>query len=198
LAQLRSQRASDLSQARVEAVSAVNRLEQQLGKLQFEEQLLELRASQAGVVKELATTTLGAVVQPGTVLVSLVPRGEPLWAEVLIESKDIGFVARNQPVRIKLDAYQFQKYGIAEGVVRTVSADSSEPTGAAREQQPSHGPTFKALVELKEQRLWANGLDLPLAAGMQVSAEIIEGKRTVMEYLLSPVQRVAAEAGTER
>jgi HlyD family secretion protein len=198
LAQLRSQRASDLSQARVEAVSAVNRLEQQLGKLQFEEQLLELRASQAGVVKELATTTLGAVVQPGTVLVSLVPRGEPLWAEVLIESKDIGFVARNQPVRIKLDAYQFQKYGIAEGVVRTVSADSSESTGAAREQQPSHGPTFKALVELKEQRLWANGLDLPLAAGMQVSAEIIEGKRTVMEYLLSPVQRVAAEAGTER
>jgi HlyD family secretion protein len=151
------------------------------------------------VVKELATTTLGAVVQPGTVLVSLVPENEPLWAEVLIENKDIGFVAADQPVRVKLVAYQFQKYGMLEGIVRTVSADSSMPTelapqGGARE----NAPVFKALVELGDQRLWANGLALPLAAGMQVSAEIKQDKRTVLEYLLSPVQRVVSEAGTER
>jgi multidrug efflux pump subunit AcrA (membrane-fusion protein) len=68
------------------------------------------------------------------------------------------------------------------------------PQGRAQ----ASAPVFKALVELGDQRLWANGLALPLAAGMQVSAEIKQDKRTVLEYLLSPVQRVASEAGMER
>jgi hemolysin D len=124
-------------------------------------------------------------------------------AEVSIENKDIGFVAVDQPVRVKLMAYEFQKYGMLEGTVRNVSADSAvqqdsaanaakNRTGAAPE------PVFKALIDLGSQRLGANGLELPLAAGMQVSAEIKQGRRTVLEYLLSPVQRVASEAGLER
>jgi HlyD family secretion protein len=86
-----------------------------------------------------------------------------------------------------------------QGIVRTVSADSSTPTElASRGGEQANAPVFKALVELGDQRLWANGLALRLAAGMQVSAEIKQHKRTVLEYLLSPVQRVASEAGMER
>ncbi|HEY8506903.1 MAG TPA: HlyD family type I secretion periplasmic adaptor subunit [Steroidobacteraceae bacterium] len=201
LSQLRSNHASELSRMRLEKVAAITRLEQQLGRLQFQEELLELRAPQAGVVKELATTTVGAVVQPGTVLLSLVPQNEPLFAEVLIENKDIGFVRPEQPVRMKLAAYPFQKYGMLEGVVKTVSADSSvsSPSGAdGKEIAPTEGLAFKALIELHEQQLRTNDLVLPLAAGMQLSAEILQGKRTVLEYLLSPVQRVTSEAGRER
>ncbi|HUL82394.1 MAG TPA: HlyD family type I secretion periplasmic adaptor subunit, partial [Gammaproteobacteria bacterium] len=133
-------------------------------------------------------------------IVTLVPLGEPLLAEVSIENQDIGFVAPKQPVRLKLAAYQFQKYGMLDGVVQTVSADAQEQQGGteAKSAAPSGEPAFKALIELKTQRLDANGLDLSLAAGMQVSAEILQGKRTVLEYLLSPVQRVASEAGMER
>lgn len=58
--------------------------------------------------------------------------------------------------------------------------------------------TFKALIEIKSQQLKAGDLVLPLAAGMQLSAEIVQGRRTVLEYLLSPVQRIASEAGIER
>lgn len=200
IAQLTSTRASELSQQRLTTLTEIGRLEQQLGKLNFLGGLLELRAPQAGIVKELATTTTGAVVQPGTVLVSLVPHGEPLLAEVLIENKDIGFVAVNQPVRLKLAAYQFQKYGMLEGIVKTVSADSSALKDAtagtpAGQQAPL---SFKALVRLKDQHLKVGQVDLPLAAGMQLSAEIIQGERTVLEYLLSPVQRVTSEAGRER
>lgn len=201
LAQIRSEYESELAQVRVTSLTEKNRIEQQLAKANYQQGLLELRASQDGVVKDLATTTIGAVVQPGTVLLSLVPRDEPLFAEVSIENKDIGFVVPSQKVRVKLAAYPFQKYGMLEGVVKTVSADSStqrnERPGlqAIEEQQPL---AFKALIELKDQKLAANDLNLPLAAGMQVSAEIVEGKRTVMEYLLSPVQRVASEAGMER
>jgi HlyD family secretion protein len=200
--QLRSSYASDLNQQRLQSVTTINRLQQQLGKLNYQEGLLELRAPQAGVVKELATTTLGAVVQPGTVILSLVPANEPLRAEVMIENKDIGFVTAGQPVRVKLAAFQFQKYGMLEGVVRTISADSSSASqnanSGAADRSRSGDLGFKALIELSDQHLRVKGLILPLAAGMQVSAEIIQGRRTVLEYLLSPVQQIASEAGKER
>jgi HlyD family secretion protein len=199
MAQLQSTQTMELNQQRLAILSEVGRLEQQQGRLNFQGGLLELRAPQAGIVKDLATTTTGAVVQPGTVLVSLVPHDEPLLAEVLIENKDIGFVAINQPVRLKLAAYQFQKYGMLEGTVKNVSADSSSSGSEADAQSQQQSPlAFKAIIELKTQRLTTGALNLPLAAGMQLSAEIVQGKRTVLEYLLSPVQRVTSEAATER
>jgi HlyD family secretion protein len=199
LAQIRSNYVSGLHDEKLQTVTSITRLKQQLGRLDYQERLLELRAPQGGIVKDLATTTVGAVVQPGTVLLNLVPQEEPLLAEVLIENQDIGFVAADQAVRVKLAAYEFQKYGMLDGVVRTISADSSaQGTQAEDDNGVPAGFAFKALVELDRQRLEANGLELPLAAGMQVTAEIKQGTRTVMEYLLSPVQRVVSEAGMER
>jgi HlyD family secretion protein len=95
-------------------------------------------------------------------------------------------------------AYQFQKYGMVEGTVKTISADSSPPDRDKNATTQIGAPAFKALVELQDQHLKAGGLELPLAAGMQLSAEIIQGRRTVLEYLLSPVQRVASDAAMER
>jgi HlyD family secretion protein len=173
-------------------------LEQQLGRLEFQQTLLELKAPQEGVVKDLATTTVGAVIQHDTVIVTLVPQDEPLWAEVAIENRDIGFVAIDQPVRVKLLAYEFQKYGMLDGIVRTLSANSNAGEAPAFGRGTPAPPVFKALIELGSQQLGANGLQLSLGAGMQVSAEIKQGKRTVMEYLVSPIQKVASEAGMER
>jgi len=200
MAQLKSAQVSDLNQQRLTAIAEIGRLEKQQSKIDYQGGLLELRAPQAGIVKDLATTTIGAVVQPGTVLVSLVPLHEPLLAEVLIENKDIGFVAVGQAVRLKLAAYEFQKYGFLEGTVRTISADSSSSNENHSENPAARpaGLAFKAFVELKDQRLDSARGNFPIAAGMEVSAEIVQGKRTVAEYLLSPVQRVVGEAGMER
>lgn len=197
IAQIESSFASDLNRERLEIVARLNSLKQQASKLTFQGGLLELRAPQAGVVKDLATTTVGAVVEPGTVLVSLVPKDEPLLAEVLIENKDVGFVATNQAVRLKLAAYQFQKYGFLEGKVKTIGADSNASRERGADLTESGELAFKALIELDQQRLKLHP-NLALAAGMQVSAEIVQGHRTVLEYLLSPVQRVTAEAAMER
>ena len=193
LAQLSSSYRSDLNTLRLQTRSTSSQLEQDLAKNVYREGLLELRAPQAGIVKELATTTLGAVVQPGTVLLSLVPADEPLIAEVAIANQDIGFVQPGQAVRVKLAAYPFQKYGMLEGIVKNVSVDAQTRTD---DQSPS--AAFKALVELCQQTLEVNGLTLSLGSGMQVTAEIVQGRRTVLEYLLSPVQRVGSEAGRER
>src|SRR5947207_7128253 len=92
LVQIKSSYESDLRTARQEAVGRATQLEQDGVKLKFRQGHLELRAPQAGTVKELATTTIGAVVQPGTVLLRLVPVHEPLLAEVAVDNQDIGFV----------------------------------------------------------------------------------------------------------
>jgi HlyD family secretion protein len=207
-AHLRSAYESDLRALRVETVQKITQLESQRAKLAYRQQNLELRAPQAGTVKELATTTVGAVVQPGTVILSLVPANEPLRAEVAVQNQDIGFVRAGQRVRLKLATYPFQKYGLLEGTVETVMADASAEVrrqssvagidGVTRPVDGSDSSAYRAIIRLASQELRRNTATFPLAAGMQLTAEIIEDQRTVLEYLLSPVQRIASEAGRER
>jgi len=74
-----------------------------------------LKAPQDGVIKDLSTHTAGAVVQPGTILASLVPLDERLKAEVWVSNEDIGFVRPGQTVKLKFAPYPFQKYGMGQG-----------------------------------------------------------------------------------
>jgi HlyD family secretion protein len=199
--QVRSHSRSDLRTELTETAARVAQLEQTDVKLGFRGRNLELRAPQAGVVKDLATTTEGAVVQPGTVLLNLVPVNEPLRAEVSISNEDIGFVHVGQTVRLKLATYPFQRYGMLEGVVQSVSPDSAAARAdeaAGRRGEVPAMPGYKGIIELRSQSLVGGMGELALGAGMELTAEIIEGDRTVMQYLLSPVQRVSTEAGRER
>ena len=73
---------------------------------------MELKAPQDGIVKNLATTTVGAVVQPGTVDVTIVRKGEQLFADIAIKNEDVGFVRVGQSAQVKLAAYPFQRHGM--------------------------------------------------------------------------------------
>jgi HlyD family secretion protein len=126
LAQIAADRRRQLFAERNELQGQADRLEQERAKQAHREGLLELRASQAGVVKDIATHTAGTVVQPGTVLLTLVPQDEPLRAEVWVSNQDIGFVRQGQTVKVKLAAFPFQKYGMVEGTVEHVSADAAD------------------------------------------------------------------------
>ena len=206
LAQIAADNRRQLFAERNEIQGQVDRLEQERAKQAHREGLLELKASQAGVVKDIATHTAGTVVQPGTVLLTLVPQDEILRAEVWVSNQDIGFVRAGQPVKVKLAAFPFQKYGMVEGTVEHVSADASD--GNTQGQQSGNGEkntkaaplTYRALVALKAMQLGAENESerLALTAGMQATAEILLGRRSVLEYLLSPVQKAWHEAGRER
>lgn len=203
MAQLGSNFRSQLLTERVEAQADVEQLTQERAKLGFRSQQMEVRAPAAGVVQGLATYTPGAVVQTGTLLLTVVPKGDRLRVEAALSNEDVGFVAVGQSVKVKLAAFPFQKYGMLEGKVVQVSADAVEAQDAAKTTgaSPMAAPalTYKAVIELKDQRLeLPGGGSLPTLAGMAVTAEIHQGRRTVMEYLLSPVQRVSSEAGRER
>lgn len=141
------------------------------------------------------------MVQPGTVLASLVPRNEKLKAEVWVSNEDIGFVRPGQKVKLKFAAYPFQKYGMGSGTVEHVSADAQSEEEARDAGMLTGGRPalrYKALVALDADELEVDGVKYPLSVGMQTSAEILLGRRTVAEYLLSPVQKAWHEAGRER
>jgi len=166
--------------------------------------LLELKAPQAGIAKDLATHTVGTVVSPGTILLTLVPDNEPLVAEVMVKNDDVGFVYPSQKVKLKLVAYPFQHYGMLDGKVLTVGADASDGQqtqgqGSNKDQAKTSPATiYKALVSLGAQQLAVDDDRYKLVPGMQVIAEINQGKRSVLEYLLSPLQRTVMESGRER
>lgn len=196
IAALDSSYRNQLQSERTDVIGQLPRLEQDSRKSGFRSGLLELKAPQAGIVKDIATTTRGAVVQPGMVLLTLVPKGERLVAEVQVRNDDVGFVHVGQAVKLKVGAYAFHKYGLLEGTVQTVAADA-QPVEQGMRQPTAQG--YKALVRLHSQALAASAqAPLKLEAGMQVVAEIHQGSRTVMEYLLSPVRAVVHEAGRER
>lgn len=201
LVQIDSDYRRQLHVERGEVQRGVDQLSQELAKQTHRKELMALKASQDSVVKDLATHSIGTVVQPGTVLLTLVPRNDSLRAEVWLSNDDIGFVKQGQTVRMKFAAFPFQKYGMVQGRVEHIGADAVD---AAQEGTSAAAPgatprsTYKALVALDASSLEADGTRFPLSAGMQANAEILLGTRSVLEYLLSPMQKAWHEAARER
>ncbi len=197
MAQISANYRAQLRGERIEAERERSRLAQEMEKLLHRQDLAELRAPVDGVIKDLATHTAGTVLAPGAVLMTLVPEGEALQAEVWLQNQDAGFVRAGQPAKLKLASFPFQRYGMMEGRVLRVSADSTE-RGAADAGRVPAANAYRATVELATQQVRMGDAVHSLLPGMQLTAEIRLAERTVLEYLVSPVQKIAAEAGRER
>jgi len=200
ITQISSNYRRELQNERVEVEAQYARMRQDAEKQSTRRELLELRAPQDGIVKDLATHTVGSVLSPGTVVMTLVPVNDPMQAEVWVTHDDAGFVAPKQQVKLKLATYPFQKYGMIDGEVKRVSPDASE-TGDGRSGKAGEsgaGSGYRTLVSVGTPYLETEGKRYPLSPGMVVTAEINLGTRTVLEYILSPVQRTLHEAGRER
>jgi len=204
IAQIESSYRQALQNERVETEASYARLQQDWNRHAARHELLELRAPQDGIVKEIATHTLGSVLQPGSVLMTLVPINDPMQAEVWVANDDAGFVTPGRPARIKVATYPFQQYGMLDGTLTRMSPDAgdgrearSERRGAAPDPAPA-AAGYRALVSLHSPFLEVDGRRYPLQPGMHVTAEIYLGTRTVLEYVLSPVRRTLHEAARER
>lgn len=203
LDQVTSKYRSDLQNERMDAEAQYRKLGQDWAKQEYKNGLLELKAPYDGVVKDLATHTPRTVVSPGTVLLSIVPDNEPLVAEVMVKNDDVGFVYPGQKVHVKLVPYSFEEYGMLDGEISRIDADSDDTSQQSQGQgrsrpQAQQQASYKVIVTLKKQSLEAEGKHYKLAPGMEVVAEINQGSRTVLQYLLSPVSKTLGESGHER
>lgn len=151
----------------------------------------ELRAPVSGTVSQLQVHTEGGVVEGVKPLLSIVPDHARLEAEVMIDNGDIGFVRTGMPVKVKLQAFPYTRYGMIPGTVVGISPEAVQ----VKDGQP---PVYKARIALDRGYVLANGAQVPLRPGMVASADIVTGKRTLLSYLVGPVLEAGSEALHER
>ena len=151
----------------------------------------DIRSPVDGIVNTLDINTMGAYVQPGTIVAGVVPTADTLLVEARISPRDVAFVRRGQPAIVKVTAYDFSIYGGIEGEVANVSADSLV-------DQNSGDTFYQVYVATPVAELEKDGRKFPIMPGMVTSVEIITGEKTVLDYLLKPINKARSEALTER
>jgi hemolysin D len=190
--------------------------------------LQTLRAPVSGVVQQLTVHTLGGIIQSGDPIMVIVPDDAPLEIEAMVQNRDIGFVHPGQPADVKIEAMDFTRYGMVHGTVTSISHDvvsdnqqymtlqpqdgsyspgqQGQPQSGSQSQsqqpdgsQSGHAdPIYVAHIALREKGIETEAGYTPILAGMTVVTEIKTGRRRIIDFLLSPLQRYRNDAFTER
>ena len=192
-------------------VQKENGLAETLVKAEQKAKLQALKAPVDGTVQQLAVHTVGGVVTPSQELMVVVPANSRLEIEANIPNRDIGFIQAGQEAEIKVDTFNFTKYGLMHGNVVSVSQDSikrQKPSDPAKEKSASsvaetsepqgQEMVFQARISLDQTNMLIDGKRVQLSPGMAVTTEIKTGSRSVLSYLLSPILRARQESMRER
>ncbi|MDO4719999.1 MAG: HlyD family type I secretion periplasmic adaptor subunit [Peptostreptococcaceae bacterium] len=169
----------------IEKQKQIEQLEAALEKAQKGVALHSLTSPVSGVVQGISLTTVGGVVTPAQPIMSIVPEDTPLRVEAFVLNKDIGFVHPGQKTGIKIDTFSFQRYGILEGTVESVSPDAFE--------DEKLGLVYRIKVRPAASHLMVEGREIPLSPGMAVTVEVKTGKRRIIEFFLEPLVKYMQE-----
>lgn len=149
-----------------------------------------LKAPIDGTVQELAVTTIGGVVTPAQEIMKIVPEDSAVEVEARFLNKDIGFIHPGQLAEIKVDTFNFTKYGVVDAELSDISGDAI--------QDEQLGLVYKARLVPAESALQVGEKLVNLAPGMTVTAEVKTGQRRVIEFFLAPLLRMKDESLLER
>ena len=143
-----------------------------------------------GTVKDMKINTVGGVIQPGQDIMEIVPLDDSLIVEARVRPADIAYLRPNQKAVIKVSAYDFSIYGGLTAKLVRISADT------IKDEQ---GESFYHVYLLTEENsLRHRGETLPIIPGMTVTAEILTGEKSVLDYLLKPILKAKDSALRER
>jgi hemolysin D len=173
--------------------------------------LQSLKAPIDGMVQQLAIHTIGGVVTPAQMLMMVVPTESRLEIEAMISNRDIGFVEVGQDAAIKIDTFNFTRYGLLQGKVLVISQDAitrnkspdrtaDVPGGAATASSEPRGQEllYAARISVDRTQMEIENKRVNLSPGMAVTVEIKNGSRSIISYLLSPLLRYKQESLRER
>jgi hemolysin D len=215
LAQTRSKAEAEFRRALYDDLSKAEQraagLAQDMIKAEQKAKLQILTAPVDGVVQQLAVHTIGGVVTPAQTLASVVSLNPDFEIEALVSNRDIGFVVPGQTVAIKIDTFNFTRYGLLNGRVLSVSRDAiirdrredgardqSGGTEIASSEPKGQELIYAARVSLDRTSMDIEGRTVQLSPGMAVTVEIRTGSRRIISYLLSPLTRYNQEILRER
>lgn len=183
--QARQTALADLSKAQSEAMLR----EEELTKARQKSHLQRLVAPVDGTVQQVTAHTVGGVVEAVRPLMVIVPYGT-LTVEAKVLNKDAGFVHQGQNVAVKLEPFPFTRYGTIPGRIKSLSTDAVD--------DKKLGPVYTARVTLLRSTIDRGDHVVSLQPGMTVTADIRTGRRSIMSYLISPIEKARHEAGRER
>ena len=196
----------DLSKARQKAAG----LQRDIVKTEQRKNLQRLTAPVDGMVQQLAIHTIGGVVTPAQTLLYIVPAESRLEIEAMVSNRDIGFVSAGQEAAIKIDTFNFTRYGLLRGTILSVSQDAiardkipdggERASGASTDSSEPRGREllYSARISLDRTQLAIEDKQVNLSPGMAVTAEIKTGRRRIISYLLSPLARSQHDSLRER
>ncbi|HEY0900734.1 MAG TPA: HlyD family type I secretion periplasmic adaptor subunit [Micavibrio sp.] len=192
-ARIKEVRSSFQAQAQTELAATqieLNSLGETLGALQDRKTRTEIKSPVNGYVKDITVSTVGGVVQPGVILVEIVPKDDQLLVEAEIRPSDIAFLHPGQKAVVKITAYDFSVYGGLSGELVDISADT------IINEKDEH--VYRVRIRTDETTLKRKNEVLPIIPGMVASVDILTGKKTVMEYLLKPIVKTLDNSLGER
>jgi hemolysin D len=189
-----------------EATRKANGLAQDVAKSEQRTKYQALTAPIDGTVQQLAIHSVGGVVTPAQALLTIVPADSKMEIEAMVDNQDIGFVHAGQEAAIKVDTFNFTRYGLLHGNVVTLSQDAIPRDNASKSEPSKQGandagaaePSYAARVSLDQTQMQIDDKLLNLSPGMAVTVEIKTGTRRIIDYLLSTILRHSQESLRER
>jgi membrane fusion protein, adhesin transport system len=193
---------------RAEAAAELNRVESDLAQTRETiiaradaAQRTEIRSPMRGTVKSIRSSTLGGVIQQGQEIMQIVPHDDTLVVEAFVKPADVAFLRPGQPAVVKLSAYDYAIYGGLDATVEFISPDTlrDERRGSlAGAEAEESGAFYRVLVRTRDTSLrLPDGRELPIIPGMTATVEMLAGRKTVLQYLMKPLNR-ASEGLRER
>ena len=155
-------------------------------RVQLEKQKQILKSPIDGYVNTIFVHTIGGVVTPAEKIMTIVPKGASMQIKAQVLNQDVGFIEPNMPVSIKVDTYNFQKYGILDGIVTVVSPNSIKDERL--------GDIYEVYVEPKNTTLMVEGKEQTIKYGMTTTNEIKIGKRRIIEFFIYPLIKYMDES----
>jgi len=166
----------------LEQQNRIARLQSEIAATQLSLQHTTITAPVTGIVTALEVRSAGTVLQAGQTIATIAPAGARLVAEARLPNKDVAFVEKGLPAKLKFDAFPFQDYGIVEGTVLEVSPDAQEDKVS--------GSYYKVLIAPKQNEIAAKGRNVPLRPGLALTAELVTERKSVLNLILEPFRKL--------
>lgn len=173
-----------------DVASQLAEVKQMLIKIDKKSQQLSLYAPRTGIVKSLTVHNINEVVEPGQVILQIVPIDDEMIIEAKIIPGDIGRIHLDQEVNVKFDSYDPARYGTIQGRVSQLSAS----TYLDDKQQPY----YRAEIKLEKNYVGDISSEMKIIPGMTVQADVKTGSKSILDYLMKPVSRGFSNAFTEQ
>jgi hemolysin D len=181
---------NELYEKAVQKEKELNDLSAQIETIEFQSAKQKLRSPVEGYITKKMIHTEGGVVTPAQELLRVVPKSSPLIMKVKVLNKDIGFIKKQMQSAVKIDTFNFQKYGLVEGEVMHISNDAIE--------DEQLGFVYEVFIKPKQKYMEVEGEKVTISSGMSVTAEVKVGKRRIIEFFIYPLIKYLDEGMSVR